>query len=195
MGLGCHPDSLSCLLLCRPGTDDSLILPILHFRTAAHLIWGYCCYDFLLRRHRPPPATLEASLRLCQTWEMDGTQTARTQVPVPVSQPPVSVLPRVSLKKDSRYARAQNNGVALETAQSTTTTTPVRRADRHSLRPPRVHGGGLDGAAMSASKTPLKTKRPSQESAGSVYARSASGGRQFTVGNIGNGGRIYLRYV
>lgn len=108
---------------------------------------------------------------------LDGSQSMK----VP-HQPQIQ---RASLK-DSRYARAHNG--ALEPSNPTTT----RRADRHSLRP-RVNGA-LDPSATITAKTPMKTRRPSQDSAGSVYGRTANG-RQFTVGNIGNGGRIYLRYI
>jgi hypothetical protein len=116
------------------------------------------------------------------TPQVDGPQTTK-RVP---HQPQVQ---RASLKQDSRYTRAHNG--ALDHAHPTTTT--ARRVERHSLRPLRA-AGALDPSATITAKTPMKAKKPSQDSTGSAYGRT-SNGRQFTVGNIGNGGRIYLRYM
>ena len=115
---------------------------------------------------------------------LDGAQTTKKVPHQPLIQ-------RASLKKDSRYTRAHNNA-SVDAYNNNPTIT--RRADRHSLRPAPVNGlGTLDPAARTAAKTPMKAKRAPQETAGSGYGRSNTG-RSFTVGNIGNGGRIYLRY-
>jgi hypothetical protein len=109
---------------------------------------------------------------------LDGTQTTRN-VPFP---PQVQ---RASLKKTgSRYAWDQNGTPEI------LATNPTRGTERHSLR--RQSGIGPAMAAK-ASATPMKARKPSQDSVRTSYGRT-SNGRQFTVGNIGNGGRIYLRY-
>lgn len=113
---------------------------------------------------------------------LDGPQITKS---VPY-QPQVQ---RASLKKDTRYTRAQNGVVESPNPAFMTT----RRADRHSLKPPRTNGA-LDPSATITAKSPMRTRKPSQSSAESAYSRTTSG-RQYAVGNIGNGGRIYLRFV
>lgn len=107
---------------------------------------------------------------------LEATQTTRN-VPLP---PQVQ---RASLKQNgARHARDQNGATPDFT----------RRTERRSLRP---RPNGLEPASATPAKTtaaPVRTKKPSQDRT-SAYGRT-SNGRQFTVGNIGNGGRIYLRY-
>jgi hypothetical protein len=106
---------------------------------------------------------------------LDGAQTTLTgDVPLP---PQVQ---RASLKKAARYARDQNGAPDFAN--------PTRRMERHSLR----RAADAEPATAKA-RAPMKARKPSQDSASTAYGRT-SNGRQFTVGNIGNGGRIYLRY-
>lgn len=116
---------------------------------------------------------------------LDGSRTTKKVAP---HQPQAQ---RASLKKDSRYARAHNNdnGPPEPPAPST-----ARRAERQSLRPPHLKAT-LQPAATTTAETPMKTKRPAQDSASTVHGRTGNGGRSFAVSNIGNGGRIYLRYI
>jgi hypothetical protein len=108
----------------------------------------------------------------------EGTQTTRTVLLPPQVQ-------RASLKQNgARHARVDQNGAIHDFA---------RRTERHSLR---QRGNALEPSSAIATKAraaPTRMKKPSQDSTSTAYGRS-SNGRQFTVGNIGNGGRIYLRY-
>jgi hypothetical protein len=133
-------------------------------------------------------------LRLCASLPKPGKRPIMDSTGNPVaSQPQV----RASFKKDPRFARAQN-GAFHETTQPTmATASPSRRVERHSLQPAH-NNGGLNAVVMNAAKPPTRTKKTSHEgSIGSAgLSRSATqGGRQYAVGNIGGGGRIYLRYL
>lgn len=163
-----------------------------------------------LRLRTREMATTTAS----QSPVLDGAQTTTGKVPRAV------LTQRASLKKDSRYTRTQqqHHNTTNNTTINTNTIAGAaasleapsahplhgaaarRIVDRTSLRVPRETGHAAPkkpGAPAAAAKPPMKTRRPSEglhknAAAGSAYDRTANG-RQFTVGNIGNGGRIYLR--
>lgn len=106
---------------------------------------------------------------------VDGSQTTKNAPHQPLAQ-------RTSLKKDSRNTRAHDG------------TPEVRRAERQSLRPSHLKATPQPTATTTAGP-PMKTKRPSQDSASTAHGRTGNSGRSFAVSNIGNGGRIYLRYI